>query len=649
MPPNVNMDPRPGYVYSGSSSAQRQRSHDGPMDGVTSSPARPSNDPSTTVVYPPRYSSQGVVASHFLAQGGESWMDFLSDGTEPTVNRHNDAPAPEPRPQPSSTSSSSASASASASRYTLPSRASQRTESHSSDRKRRLTTADSPMRRPSSIRMHSDNGNPGNTSQDPIVLDMSPALPPLPRSAEQGSGLERRQSDLVLPQWQPDSEVEKCPVCRRGFTFMYRKHHCRYVLTRVFSLGGDCVAVEASCAELALQLNHGIYTNYTGRKCGRVVCSSCSPHRITIPRQFIVHPPTDSTIQNIIDLTGDDEAAIAPFGSFRNPALGGGEEVRVCNPCVPDPNPNPPPQYNPPHLSRHQFPSFSRPSYAPLPPPPHPRAQRSSTGGHSASQAVGHGQAQRPRDPFGTSSGDHRRLTYHGGSTPSERWLPPLPGTAIQPPRTYHHDASLSRSITTINSHTTPFPPGSGPPRSILTPVAPPLLPQHAQPPRSRRQVAEEDECPICGNELPPKGPNNDDADRTQHIQECIALHSASPPPIPLTQQTSASLPTQRTRGMSSAGGGSGGGGGASNNAEASSASRLSHAARGMFPYIATEKDCTDDEGREAECIICLEDFEAGERMARLVCWCKFHEVCFLSRFPPRPVLVGLVSCDVVG
>jgi hypothetical protein len=54
----------------------------------------------------------------------------------------------------------------------------------------------------------------------------------------------------------------------------------------------------------------------------------------------------------------------------------------------------------------------------------------------------------------------------------------------------------------------------------------------------------------------------------------------------------------------------------------------MSHAARGMFPYVATEKDCVDEEGRVAECTICLEDFEAGDKMARLVCWCKFHEVC---------------------
>ena len=53
----------------------------------------------------------------------------------------------------------------------------------------------------------------------------------------------------------------------------------------------------------------------------------------------------------------------------------------------------------------------------------------------------------------------------------------------------------------------------------------------------------------------------------------------------------------------------------------------MSISARGMYPYIATEKDCVDEEGNEAECVICFEEFEAGDKMARLVCWCKFHEV----------------------
>lgn len=115
--------------------------------------------------------------------------------------------------------------------------------------------------------------------------------------------------DLTLPRWQPDAEVSSCPICGTVFSFWYRKHHCR--------------------------------------KCGRVVCASCSPHRITIPRQYIVRPPDSTTLptsspipplHQVVDLTGEEPVPLYPI---INPALGGGEEVRLCNPCVPDPNPNP--------------------------------------------------------------------------------------------------------------------------------------------------------------------------------------------------------------------------------------------------------------------------------------------------------------------
>ncbi|KAL6706949.1 hypothetical protein ACN47E_004899 [Coniothyrium glycines] len=509
-----------------------------------------------------------------LDRDEETWLQFLRHGSEtPPPPPHSSHPAAVPGNRVHSASSAN---------YTLPNRPPPRTDSsssRSSDRKRRLTTADSPMRRPSSIRMHS--GSAGDTLSDPIMLDSSPAterpLPPPPPqpSRTHTASPSRRQSDIVLPPWQPDSDVSQCPVCGRQFTFLFRKHHCR--------------------------------------KCGRVVCSSCSPHRITIPRQFIVHPPSDIP-SDIIDLTGDEDNAMSVFGSFPNPALGGGEEVRVCNPCVPDPNFNPPPQYNT-ALAPRRTSRPTLPPYIPPPPPLHLRP-RSTPGVHNAPQTVGHGQTPRARDPLSSRSNDNRRLSYHGGSSAAERWLPPLPGAASQ-----HHQGSQQARHSPSSAH---FPPGSisnAYPRSIFTQMPPALQPQHAQPPRPRRQIAEEDECPVCGNELPSKGPDNDESPRTQHIEECIALHSGSTPaPVPLTQQTSASLPIQRTRGMSNAGAGNGEG--------ASSSNRMSHAARGLFPYIATEKDCTDDEGHEAECIICLEDFETGDRMARLVCWCKFHERC---------------------
>lgn len=189
-------------------------------------------------------------------------------------------------------------------------------------------------------------------------------------------------TEYIPPPWQPDSEVSACPICHHEFSFWYRKHHCR--------------------------------------KCGRVVCANCSPHRITIPRQYIVRPPTreaDSPRLTTPGLTGaangnvatvrkrgsldfltsifdnqeipstsqrggasssaaglqgqnepsserptpsndsvfsyfsfnqrpaNQSSALFAAGtstSVNNPALGGGEEVRLCNPCVPDPNLEPP-------------------------------------------------------------------------------------------------------------------------------------------------------------------------------------------------------------------------------------------------------------------------------------------------------------------
>lgn len=74
------------------------------------------------------------------------------------------------------------------------------------------------------------------------------------------------------------------------------------------------------------------------RKCGRVVCNSCSPHRITIPHQYIVQPPTDmasSSARPSVDAARNRSQTVVD-------GLGGGERVRLCNPCVPDPNITPP-------------------------------------------------------------------------------------------------------------------------------------------------------------------------------------------------------------------------------------------------------------------------------------------------------------------
>jgi len=53
----------------------------------------------------------------------------------------------------------------------------------------------------------------------------------------------------------------------------------------------------------------------------------------------------------------------------------------------------------------------------------------------------------------------------------------------------------------------------------------------------------------------------------------------------------------------------------------------------GMFIYRASEKDCVDD----AECTICLEEFEVGASMARLECFCRFHKKCIQDWFVDHP------------
>ncbi|KAI0483338.1 FYVE zinc finger-domain-containing protein [Xylariaceae sp. FL0804] len=108
---------------------------------------------------------------------------------------------------------------------------------------------------------------------------------------------------VTLPRWQPDAEATYCPICHTQFSIWVRKHHCR--------------------------------------KCGRVVCSACSPHRITIPHQYIVRQPAERNAQRYSFF--GVEGGIADFDS-----ISGGERVRLCNPCVPDPNTTPPQTQNSP-------------------------------------------------------------------------------------------------------------------------------------------------------------------------------------------------------------------------------------------------------------------------------------------------------------
>lgn len=169
-------------------------------------------------------------------QFGETWMDFLRSRTSnygtPNIG------------------AGGSSSSGNSSRLVF--------SRSSSERKRRLTTGtegqENGRRKSSGPGIPSTVGGPSHAKfagaieeeyfgTNPIeptrdgsnVIDLtgsSPVATPAaqPMASERQSSA-RRQPELmvVLPIWQPDLEVSRCPICETAFSFWYRKHHCRYV------------------------------------------------------------------------------------------------------------------------------------------------------------------------------------------------------------------------------------------------------------------------------------------------------------------------------------------------------------------------------------------------------------------------------------
>ncbi|PFH58477.1 hypothetical protein XA68_13619 [Ophiocordyceps unilateralis] len=308
------------------------------------------------------------------------------------------------------------------------------------------------------------------------------------QSGAQGTPLSRTQGTQI-PRWQPDAEVTYCPICNAQFSIFVRKHHCR--------------------------------------KCGRVVCNSCSPHRIIIPHQYIVRAP-GSDVPTSTSLLLDGLGA----GYFESSGPSGGERVRLCNPCVPDPNTAPP-----------QSPASSTGASSPS----HHRSRSSVYGvGHGAVFTAGRSgdgyQYYSPRwrsvtmgpTPHGGSagaSGHHGRIgaTYH---TPLDRLLAVGPSAMAAPSRRHRH--SSFGDATSSRHRALPPPP----------------------------QIAEEDECPICHRELPSRGLPDFETLRESHISMCIQAHSTYGSPRGGSGDAAPQPPPRRT---------------------------------GMYTYAATEKDCIDD------------------------------------------------------
>ncbi|KAK0731678.1 hypothetical protein B0H67DRAFT_565529 [Lasiosphaeris hirsuta] len=394
----------------------------------------------------------------------------------------------------------------------------------------------------------------GEHTQVPVVM------PGVPASA-----------DLVLPRWQPDAEVTYCPICHAQFNIFVRKHHCR--------------------------------------KCGRVVCNACSPHRITIPYQYIVQPPGTP---RILAPRYPSSMLIGDGGYLDFGIVGGGERVRLCNPCVPDPNITPPQTQGTHSRSHSSLLQSAQPEAA----TPSPNRWSSYFGAAHATDAHVRSRSVTMQSGIPPSSRALGNVSQHPQST-EDRILsgtPPAyyrPGGSSQRHHPYTGTATRYRSLLDAGSSSSAAGSSSGVNRRL-----PPLPPP---PP----QIAEEDECPVCHRELPPRSLPNFEALREAHITICITSHSTYSGGVPSTSTDP---------------NGSGTGNGPP-------LPPMPPRRTGMFPYTATEKDCVDS----AECTICLEEFEVGVAMARLECLCRFHRMCISAWWERHPGRCPMHQHDSFG
>lgn len=452
----------------------------------------------------------------------------------------------------------------------------------------------------------------------------------LPRRPSREHLPDRRSREIILPRWQPDAEVNECPICHIIFTFWFRKHHCR--------------------------------------KCGRVVCTNCSPHRITIPRQFIVHPPEDATPNpestsnarpSTVDLTGDDETSRAiPSHGERpqtadykiDPALGGGQEVRLCNPCVPDPNPMPLPSYYPPNRASYPYPipnqmpfgqeHSSQSDHSTSLNHPNSTLNRSLSGHtHSRSNSA-FDIAPSIRPPFSATipfeaGSSSRRHSHQPHPLTSSKDLPIASYGSVPDQRAQERqllEDLVQRRRLGRHPHHRQYASINGPPMGHTRPYRSEELDLPSPRPVPQPQLREEDECPICHGALPPKGADGSETAREAHVSGCIETHfSSSTPraarPHPSTAVDAAVSATTATPSQAGAAMDDQLPGSSSHVRPSSTLFQQRRRTTGMVVYHATEKDCVGEDGGEAECVICFEEFAVGDEMGRLECLCKFHKV----------------------
>ncbi|KAK9389853.1 FYVE zinc finger-domain-containing protein [Lipomyces mesembrius] len=391
--------------------------------------------------------------------------------------------------------------------------------------------------------------------------------------------------DATIPPWQADSDVSGCPICQQPFTFFYRRHHCRI--------------------------------------CGRVVCGQCSS-------SYIPYPP--------------GTYVLSPYQRYSDPS---GTLLRTCDDCIREPE-----SASASASSYSSFPSadaVSRTlqfpsilyaqSRAPQASPPSSLFSKgaiistntSSPGPFSPSSAASSDFV--PRRTTSTSSrrlhSRHRLSQSSLSQSPSQRLeitaIPPISPSGSSSNHAVIAQSSLPEVKSASNRLSSAFrfvgyggsrsssDPGPIPSASASGPVnsktstvestlpidAPSQMSSHGRTGFRllRREEAEvddddEDTCPICGFKL---SKLKTEEEREAHVNAC------------LTNATFNGSPDQQRR------------------------------RNRMVVYKLPESQV----GKE--CVICFEEFEKHDLVARLECLCVYHRKCIKAWFDKK----GVGECPI--
>ncbi|SZF00257.1 unnamed protein product [Blumeria hordei] len=402
--------------------------------------------------------------------------------------------------------------------------------------------------------------------------------------------LERRHTrSNTLPTWQLDTEVSICPLCNTQFSFFLRKHHCR--------------------------------------KCGRVVCNSCSPHRIIIPNRYIIQPPVEGVTRRLSDL-GLAENLNEDSSRLNN--MMGGEKVRLCNPCVPSLS-STSPRYSPDEIE------------CPTPTLQNSNNLPNTPLSHSALNSYRHRDVV--ENITAPNSSRHYRQQYiHSGN----RVPIPRSNNLFYSASYNRGEDRISRSsnneVRSRSSTVGALSDFNHINNSEIISLVPPFHGSRSMRPSRQEersvpfptrssQISEEDECWICHQELPSRSLENHEMLRKTHVNNCVnaAIESTSG----VVQKSSVELTfeqefvnTDHNNGSSTAMET-----GPQNYGHIQNLYVTSGRRTGVFPYRALETDCINS----AECTICFEEFNVDDWMGRLECFCQFHLKCIRQWFEKRP------------